>query len=107
MTSQEITDKILKHIETTSFVFDYESGNNSISHEQRYDSFLLEFVLTYDQETKDYLPSNYESPSEYDLEFLPRFISEVAIYINNDLQDLTEENLRQITDNLYWNIIHN
>lgn len=74
----------------------YKESEDSIIVRTFIEGFLLEFVLEYDSHRKNYMPETFDNPEEYDLAFENTGFNNVAVYKDEVLVDLSEEEVLQI-----------
>lgn len=104
MTNEQITQSIINHIIKDGVnIPEYENNGSEVSH-TKYGAYLLEFIVTYNREVTYYLESTYDNPREYDLKDTIKDISDVNVYINNDLQDLSDAQIDLIHETISKNI---
>lgn len=98
---------LFDYIEKTYFKIDYRINESSSYEKFKIGAYLLEFNVYYNQVEKNYVSSDYLQPEECDIEYIPYEIDNVNVYVNNKIQELTDEIYDQLTNLLYIKIIHN
>jgi hypothetical protein len=105
MKSKEIRNKIIDIIENNNFEIDYTTMSDTAYYIKGFGSLSIEFLVEYETEIKDYIFFD-DAPEEGDVVFHPRFVNELAIYINKDVAEIKTKHYEQIKNALYWKIIH-
>ena len=106
-TPDQIKNSIVDYINNNSFNINYTTQNDSCYVKNKFGAYLLDFYVYYNQAEKNYVSADYLQPEESDVEYSACDIDNVNVYINNEVQELTEEIYEEIKNALYIKIIHN
>jgi hypothetical protein len=98
--------KLIKLIEKINFDPDYNTLNNCVLIREKKGAYLIEFYLHYEQIIKNYIGSDYFSPEEYNITFEPKKISDLTIYINNEILELNDKKYESLKNLIEFKILH-
>lgn len=74
----------------------HDANEESITVQETFEGFLLEFVLHYNTRFKNHLPATHFQPEEFDTEFENTGFTEIAVYKDEEVVDLAEAELLSI-----------
>tara|TARA_R110002051_G_C8608355_1_gene481484 strand:+ start:228 stop:554 length:327 start_codon:yes stop_codon:yes gene_type:complete len=106
MESKKLTEKILQYINKNEIEVYFESGTNCVLKKCKFGSYLLEFYVHYSTKETVISSNDYDVTDDFDIKNKATNVSEISIYINNELQELTDDEYEKIHDTLYWKIVH-
>lgn len=98
--------KLTEIINKITFEPDYTTLNDCILIHEKKGAYLIEFYLHYEQIIKDYIGADYLSPEEGTITFQPMKISDLTIYINNEVMELTDEKYEDLKNLIETKIIN-
>lgn len=88
--------KFLKTLKKHGVSVRHETTEESIVVREIIEGYELEFILKYNVHIKNYLPATYDQPEECDFEFENTGHEEIALYKDEEMIELTQEELNSI-----------
>lgn len=96
MTSKEATTKLIPLIEKNGVnIPSYNNNELELSH-TRHGAFLIEFTVKFDYENTYHCSATHFQPEESEGIIRVKDIEDLNVYINNELQDLTNDDFEAI-----------
>lgn len=98
-------NKIIGYIKNTEFNIPYNTMSDCVLVTKKLGGYVIEFSVTYNQIVKNYISASYNQPEEYDINFEPKEINDVLIYVNKEILELNDILYAEIKNELENNIL--
>lgn len=86
----------LKALKQDGVTTHHQASEESIVVQENIQGFVLEFLLQYNTRFKDHLPATHFQPEEFETVFENTGFSEIAVYKDEEVVDLSEAELLSI-----------
>lgn len=106
MTNKELVKKVKKIVDD-GITLAYDYGNNMACVHHKKGAFLLEFIIRYERIVSNYIGQTSLNPEEYDLDIEIQAVDDFIVYINNEVQELTDDEIDDLQKYTFDSLVKN